>query len=326
MVRSCSECQQAQPLPAPAPLKPWSWPTRPWSRLHIDFAGPMDGRMFLVVVDAHSKWLDVIPMKTTNAVTTIQQLRTLFSRFGVPESIVSDNGPQFASAEFRRFCELNGIRHFLIAPYHPASNGLAERGVQTFKRGYQKLKEGTVEDRIARFLLQYRVTPHTTTGRPPAELLFGRNLRTRLDVIKPDAGKTVEAKQFQQKAQYDRKSREKFFAVGDKVYACNFGCGKPRLLGYLLRNAGPQSGMVKLYDGRVIRRHRNHLRSRVPEKLDTPLSETSSDSDDFTFGPFPSSDDSQTPQGSNSSENQEGQDFERRYPSRTRRPPERYGT
>ena len=129
VVKGCSECQQAQPLPEKAPLQPWSWPTRPWSRLHIDFAGPLDGRMFLVIVDAHSKWLEVIPMKTATALTTVQRLRTLFSRFGIPESIVSDNGPQFAAAEFQEFCKGNGIRHILIAPYHPALNGLAERGV-----------------------------------------------------------------------------------------------------------------------------------------------------------------------------------------------------
>ncbi len=64
MVQHCTDCQQSRPMPPSAPLHPWSWPTRPWARLHIDFAGPMEGRMFLVVVDAHSKWLEGIPMKT----------------------------------------------------------------------------------------------------------------------------------------------------------------------------------------------------------------------------------------------------------------------
>ena len=130
VVKNCNECQEAQPLSATTPMQPWSWPTRPWSRLHIDYAGPMEGRMFLVVVDAHSKWMDVIAMKRATALTILQRLRTLFSNFGVPESVVTDNGPQFIAAEFQEFCKLNGIRHVLIAPYHPASNGLAERGVQ----------------------------------------------------------------------------------------------------------------------------------------------------------------------------------------------------
>ena len=239
VVKNCQECQEAQPLPATAPMQPWSWPTRPWSRLHIDFAGPMDGRMFLVVVDAHSKWMDVIVMKSATALTTVQRLRTLFSNFGIPESIVTDNGPQFAATEFEEFCRSNGIRHILIAPYHPASNGLAERGVQTFKKGYHKLTGGTVEDRVAQFLLQFRVTPHSTTGRSPAELLFGRNLRTRLDAIRPDLSRTVEKRQDQQKRQHNSRVKVRMFAVKDKVFVRNFGRGKLWLPGYLLRTSGP---------------------------------------------------------------------------------------
>ncbi len=140
MVQHSTDCQQSRPMPPSAPLHPWSWPTRPWARLHIDFAGPMEGRMFLVVVDAHSKWLEGIPMKTATALKTIQQLRKLFARFGIHESLVSDNGPQFIAAEFQQFCQQNGIRHVQVAPYHPASNGLAERAVQTFKQGIRKLK------------------------------------------------------------------------------------------------------------------------------------------------------------------------------------------
>ena len=143
----------------------------------FDFVGPLEGRMILIVVDAHSKWSDVIPMKSATALTTVQTLQTLFSRFGVPESIVSDNGPQFVAVEFQEFCKRNRIRHILIAPYHTASNGLAERCVQTFKRGLKKFSEGIAEDQMARFVLQY-ITPHTTTGRCPSELLFRRKLRT----------------------------------------------------------------------------------------------------------------------------------------------------
>ena len=162
MVTHCSDCQRAQASPPSAPLHPWKWPTRPWARLHVDFAGPMDGRMYLIVVDAHSKWLEVLPVTTATALT-IQHLRTLFARFGIPESFVSDNGPQFTAAGFQLFCKQNGIRHIQVVPYHPASNRLAERGVQTFKKGIQKFKSGTIGDRITCFLMQYRETPHMTT-------------------------------------------------------------------------------------------------------------------------------------------------------------------
>ena len=100
-------------------------------------------------------------MKTATALTTVQRLWTLFSRFGVPKSIISDSALLFAAEEFQEFCRRNGIRHILIAPYHPASNVLEERGVQTLKRGYMKLSKGTTKDCVARFVLQYAITPHT---------------------------------------------------------------------------------------------------------------------------------------------------------------------
>ena len=73
---------------------------RPWQRIHIDFAGPMNGHSFLIVVDSHPKWPKVIEMKSTTAAATIRELRKLFAKYGLPEHLVSDNGPQFTSTEF----------------------------------------------------------------------------------------------------------------------------------------------------------------------------------------------------------------------------------
>ena len=77
----------------------------------MDFAGPIAGKMVLVVIDTHSKWIEACAMPTATAQTTVQQLRQIFARFGVPESVITDNGPQFAGMEFQEFCRLNGIRH-----------------------------------------------------------------------------------------------------------------------------------------------------------------------------------------------------------------------
>ena len=126
-VRECNKCQMHQKSQSLAPLHPWEWPNRPWTRLHIDFAGPFEGRMFLFTIDSHSKWLDVVPVSSVNSATTIRELRKLFANHGIPEIIVSDNGTAFTSAEFSEFTERNGIRHIRTAPYHPATNGLAER-------------------------------------------------------------------------------------------------------------------------------------------------------------------------------------------------------
>ena len=135
-VRNCQPCQRNQKSPAPAPLHSWEWPIQPWRRIHIDHIGPFLGKYFLVVVDAHSKWIEIMVVPSTSA---IRHLRSVFATHGLPEILVSDNGTGFTSVEFQEFMKRNGIRHITSAPYHPATNGLAERTVQTFKNAmYQR--------------------------------------------------------------------------------------------------------------------------------------------------------------------------------------------
>ena len=86
------------------------WPDAPWKRLHVDFTGPFLGKTFFILVDAHSKWPEVVTMSSTTSQSTIEVLRS-FSRYGLPEQIVSDNGTQFTSDEFAQFMERNGIKH-----------------------------------------------------------------------------------------------------------------------------------------------------------------------------------------------------------------------
>ena len=111
MVKKYSKCQQNRPSPPTAPLQPWQWPMRPWARLHLDFAGPFMGRMFLVIIDAHSKWLEVYPMPSATSHATIQQLHMTFAQFGIPETVVTDNGPCFMGEEFEEFLRKNGVTH-----------------------------------------------------------------------------------------------------------------------------------------------------------------------------------------------------------------------
>ncbi|XP_034094911.1 uncharacterized protein K02A2.6-like [Gymnodraco acuticeps] len=140
-VQSCEECQKHHKSPPSAPLHPWEWPESPWMIIHVDYAGPFLGEMFLLIVDAHSKWMDIYPVKSATSQVTIEKLRQSFSVFGLPKMLVSDNGTCFTSAEFETFMKQNGIRHVRSAPFHPSSNGLAERAVQTFKGGMKKVKQ-----------------------------------------------------------------------------------------------------------------------------------------------------------------------------------------
>ena len=137
-VKSCSSCQSTRHQPPPAPLHPWEWPQCPWARLHADYAGPMFGQMFLIVIDSHSKWMEVKAMTSATAKSTITQFRSIFATHGLPEILVTDNGTAFTSTEFQDFLKANGIRHVRSAPYHPASNGQAERAVQIFKESMKR--------------------------------------------------------------------------------------------------------------------------------------------------------------------------------------------
>ena len=193
--KSCTACQGNKHLPTKAPLHYWPWPTAPWERIHIYYAGPFMGKMLLIVVDAHSKWPEVSIMTSTTSAQTILVLRTKFARFGLPKQLVSDNGPQFTSDEFEQFLVRNGVSHIRSSPYHPSTNGAAESLVQTVKQALRSgYRDGlSMEKALASLLLRYRSTPHATTGVSPCSLFLGRTLRTRLDLLKPDVGARVVA-------------------------------------------------------------------------------------------------------------------------------------
>ena len=126
---------------------------------------------------------------------------------------MSDNGPQFAALEFQKFCQKNGIRQARVAPYHSSSNGLAERAVRVVKEGLAKQQGDNITDRLSRFLFQYRITHHTTTGTAPAELLLDWKPHSRLDVLKPVIEERVLKKQLQQKVNHDKGSKVHQFAI-----------------------------------------------------------------------------------------------------------------
>jgi len=112
--------------------------------------------------------MEIDTMSSTTFLATIQSLHNMFARFGLPEQVITDNGRNFVSEKFKEF--LHGIKHTTSATYHPSTNGLAERAVQTFKQGLTKLKEGTINERISRFLFNYRITPQSRTETSPTEL------------------------------------------------------------------------------------------------------------------------------------------------------------
>ena len=169
VAKASIQCQKERNAPAVASLHPWLWPARPWVRVHLDFAGPFQGQMFLIAVNAHSKWTEVVEMSTTTAAQTVAVLRQMLAANGLPEQLVSNKRASVCSEEFASFCKFNGIQHIRVSPYHPSSNGLAERLVQTFKVTMRKSEKNglSFQHHLGSFLLLYRATPLGVTATTP---------------------------------------------------------------------------------------------------------------------------------------------------------------
>ena len=158
LARQCVTCLAVKNAPPPAPLNPWVMPSCPWERVHLDFAGTFQGSMFLIGVDAHSKWPEVHVMPNTTVPRTLDSLRYMFAAYRLPSQIVTDDGPQFYLTGPCCILRNTGIKHLRSAPYHPALNGLAERFIQSFKQSMKVMdKDGlSLNQHVSSFLLPYR--------------------------------------------------------------------------------------------------------------------------------------------------------------------------
>ena len=260
--RECIICQEHQKQPHPIPIHPWEFPNGPWIRIHIDYAY-IDNQDVLIVVDAYSKWIEAIRVINATASATIVAMRKLFASHGIPETLVSDNGTQFVSEEFSQFLMSNNVEHVQTAPKHPASNGLAERAVQTIKNAVKKLSNGNLEMKLQKVLMRYRITPQATTGKSPSELLYRRRMRSRLDQVRPDLVRKVRMKQSSMQDHINQKRKSRNFHVHDLVLVKNFASGPTWLRGVVGGLLSSSMCEVDLEDGRKVRRHNDHVRIRT---------------------------------------------------------------
>lgn len=261
--KSCNGCRSERNQAPAAPVHPWAWPGTPWYRIHIDFAGPFKNAMFLIVIDAYSKWPEVFHMRSTTTSSTVQVLRTLFARQGVPREIVSDNGPQFKSDEFKHFMVMNNIRHITSSPFHPRTNGQAERFVQSFKKAIKSADNDhmSINQKLCSFLCKYRTIPHSTTNETPSMLMYGRNIRTRLDLLKPKASETVLRKQFQMTNSKHVGSNVRQFVPGQNVIVRDYRQNNRKWMpGQISSQTGPLSYKVNIGNDSMWRRHVDQMR------------------------------------------------------------------
>ncbi|KIH62976.1 hypothetical protein ANCDUO_06734 [Ancylostoma duodenale] len=165
-------------------------------------------------------------MGSTTAEKTAEKLKELFNRHGLPEQLVSDNGPPFSSKEFTEYCEYRGVEQIFTPPYHPNSNGEAERFGLTFRNAlYKGLRAKKSEEvAVSDFLSQYRykVTPYKAVGKSPEALLMARKLRTILDIVKAGTNKSSSKYRDGMKQGHNGGKCERKYAVRQEVHINNY--------------------------------------------------------------------------------------------------------
>ncbi|KFD64425.1 hypothetical protein M514_04349, partial [Trichuris suis] len=169
------------------PLQPVPFPSAAWDKLGVDIVGPLQGmsyghRFAVTMIDYYSKWPEVHFCQQPTTKEVLNFFQEIFSRDGYPSEIVTDNGKQFTSYEFKRFLEEHAIRHSKTSLYYPQVNGEVERFNRTLKDALQAAQIGQHSKllTVKQFLMNYRATPHCVTGANPSLLLHGRSLRTKL--------------------------------------------------------------------------------------------------------------------------------------------------
>ena len=278
LCRKCTSCGQFQNKPDKPSIHPWMMPEKPWSRLHLDHAINFLGRNWLVLVDAYSKYPCIHPTTSTSSKSTTAILEQEFAHFGYPHTLVTDNATTFMSQEFQAWCKQRGIVHLTGAPYHPATNGAAERLIQSFKQALRK-SSLPPKEALQEFLMQYRRIPFAS-GLSPSELLNGRRIRTKIDTLVPSIPHLLQGRQSRQASKHSNAEDsevvskvEHHYSLGDPCYALYFGPRRdrdPRWVPAIVTKVhGTRSVNVRVIPrGPTWRRHLDQLRPRYGSDQD----------------------------------------------------------
>ena len=278
LCRKCTSCGQFQNKPDKPSIHPWMMPEKPWSRLHLDHAINFLGRNWLVLVDAYSKYPCIHPTTSTSSKSTTAILEQEFAHFGYPHTLVTDNATTFMSQEFQAWCKQRGIVHLTGAPYHPATNGAAERLIQSFKQALRK-SSLPPKEALQEFLMQYRRIPFAS-GLSPSELLNGRRIRTKIDTLVPSIPHLLQGRQSRQASKHSNTEDsevvskvEHHYTLGDPCYALYFGPRRdrdPRWVPAIVTKVhGTRSVNVRVIPrGPTWRRHLDQLRPRYGSDQD----------------------------------------------------------
>ena len=256
-VKTCRECLK-HTVPGPEPLQPSRLPQLPWQKVGTDLF-EWNKSTYLLVVDYYSRWIEIARLSKLTSEEVIRHTRSIFARHGIPEVVISDNGPQYSAELYAKFAQQYGFKHITSSPHYPQGNGEAERAVKTVKGLLKKSGDHYLA------LLAYRSTP-LESGYSPAELLMSRQLRTTLPVGREQRSpKVVDAADLEkmdyhlkerQRQNYDQRHRTKelpSLEPGDTVWIPDRESS-----GTVVSETSPRSHIVETSDG-SFRRNRRHL-------------------------------------------------------------------
>ena len=285
VVRSCSECAKNNP-PRPEPLLSTPLPILPWQRVGTDLL-EWKGANYILLVDYFSRWIEISKLQNTTSSCMIGQMQSIFARYGIPETIISDNEPQYNSELFSEFARDYGFKHVTSSPHYAQANGEAERAVKTVKQMLHKAKDPYLA------LLVYRSTP-TAVGYTPSELLMNRKLRTTVPISRdqrlptvPDYAEVTERDRVEKERQaknYNQRHAAKELPVllpGSAVYAPDRKSTRK-----IVNQTATRSYLVQTNEG-TYRRNRRHLieTPRSGTEVETMIRTESSDGADNKMEP-----------------------------------------
>ena len=265
-ISQCDICSAYQSCQTKEPIVSHQIPERIWAKVGTDLFECND-RNYIVTVAYNSSYFEIDRLENKTAAAVIPKLKQQFARHGIPDEVVSDNGPPYNSHEFRAFAELYHFDHTTSSPGYAQSNGKAESAVKIAKKLMIKAREAGTDPYLA--LLNYRNTPTEGMDSSPAQRLFGRRTKTTLPTVKAllmpkTVTNTVEKlgdKRKKQANYYNRNAKQlPAFKDGDVV------CMQPAKYKSRWQKATVQrQANIRSYDvvtdyGTVYRRNRRHLR------------------------------------------------------------------
>ena len=260
-VKSCQECVKHSPQPS-QPLISSSLPEYPWQKVASDLFH-YKGKNYLLCVDYFSRYPEVVKLNSTTSKGVIEALKSIFACHGTPETLISDNGPQYSAVEMKDFASTYAFEHVTSSPHYPRSNGLAKRTVKTIKNLMKKSSDPNM------LLLSYRSTPLHWCNLSPSELLMGRRVRTTIPQVSnqlipewsflPEFCKQDEKFKREQEKQYNRRHHAQNLPDlpdNTPVWVTTNNTSEP---GTVVSPAGtPRSYIVETSNGQV-RRNQQHL-------------------------------------------------------------------